>query len=226
MKISDLELQQLDVSIIIKYLDYSTKDLLYAKTIIEEDPQVQKLYKITHGHTLPGEQKDRNYDWNLDKNKHVFGKADNIEQDGAKKSLRTDMLFSEYPKTKIGEKRLEDYRQATSELLGKGKFKGTLNPSISADFTYGVKSMKDGTWNVGKCIFGDSESNLNNKNNLDTDIDLGKSVNLRSKNPKLHPNEKVDHNKIFGVPSVRYDLVEKEKKSVCDYKVFIYLIFM
>jgi hypothetical protein len=175
---------------------------------------------LTHGHTLPGEQKDRNYNWYVDKHNHVFGKGEQMEQDGAKKSLRTDLLFSEYPITNVGQKRLEDYRQATSDLLGKGKFKGTLNPNIPNGFSFGVKSMKEGTWNVGKCLTGDMDSKRADM--VVPDIDLGKSVNYRAKNTKLHPQHVDDNstsNRLFGVPTVRSDLPSKEKKSVSDLTV-------
>lgn len=114
---------------------------------------------------------------------------------------------------------MEDFRQATSELLGKGKFRGTLNPNIPNDFTFGIKTMKDSNWNVGKCLFGDSDAKT--KEMLTPDVDLEKSVNYRFKNPKLHPidKDKLDYSRMFGIPSVRSDLVEKERKSVCDYTV-------
>lgn len=31
------------------------------------------MYNKTHGDFAPGEQKDRGYNWNFDKNKHTFG---------------------------------------------------------------------------------------------------------------------------------------------------------
>ncbi len=159
------------------------------------------MYNFTHGLSEPGEQKDRNYQWPFEKNDHKFGKADYIEKDGAKKSLQTDLLYSDYPQTKIGTKRLEDFRQATASLIGRGKFKGTLNENISENFTFGVKTIKGDEWNVGKCLSGDSEKIT--KEMLEPDVDLGKSFNYTKKNPKLHPNKNIDYNRVFGVSSVK-----------------------
>ena len=198
---------------------YSSKDLIYARMNQQEDEKTLKMYQLTHGLTLPGEQKDRNYNWPVDKNNHIFGKGVVIEKDGAKKSLRTDLLESEYPKTKIGDKRLEDFRQATSDMLGKSKFKGTLNNSIPQDFTFGVKSLKENNWNVGKCLNGDP--NVLNDKMLEVDPDLGKSVTYRSKNTTIWP-KKTDYDRIFGVPCVRNDLKMKEQRSVCDLTVSIF----
>lgn len=175
------------------------------------------MYQLTHGLTLPGEQKDRNYNWPVDKNTFSFGKEEKIEQDGAKLSLRTDLLVSEYPITKIGDKRLEDFRQANSELLGRSKFRGTLSSQISDDFVFGVKSMKESNWNVGKCLSGDLEAKTQQM--LIHDPDLGKSVAFRQKNTKYHPNEEANYKRLFGVPSVRNDLRPKECKSVSDITV-------
>ena len=47
--------------------------------------------------------------------------------DGVKKSLRSDFLYNPYPQTKLVGKRLEDYRQATEDMLGKNKYYGTLD---------------------------------------------------------------------------------------------------
>ena len=174
-------------------------------------------YQKTHGLTNPGEQKLRNYNWPVDKNTHVFGIGETVERDGTKKSLRPDLQENECPITKIGDKRLEDFRQATNDMLGKGKFRGTLGSNIKPDYTFGVKSLKENNWNVGKCIFGDPE--LLTEKMVSTDSDLGKSFSYRSKNEKLHPSNK-EYNRLFGVPSVRTDLKQpKEMRSVCDLKV-------
>ena len=184
------------------------------------------MYNKTHNYTLPGEQKDREYNWPVDKNNFVFGKGDNIEADGVKKSLRTDLLFSEYPNTKIGDKRLEDFRQATSTLLGKGRFRGTMDTSkIPEDYTFGSKSIKnnDNTWNIAKCIHGDINSLKPEM--LEKDVDLGKSSLYKSKNSRLQPKTDIETKRIFGLPSVRSDLKPREKESVCNTIVSIYIIY-
>lgn len=188
----------------------------------EEDEKTKRMYQLSHGFSLPGEQKIRNYNWPVDPNNHVFGKGEYMEKDGTKKSLRPDLLESEYPKTKIGDKRLEDFRQATSDMLGRSKFKGSLRNDISPDFTFGVKSLKEDNWNVGKCINGDP--NVLTEKMLEVDPDLGKSFSYRFKSTSRHPTQDRDYTRIFGVPSVRNDLKPKDNKSMCDLTVSNILI--
>lgn len=133
------------------YVDYNCKDVLYNGQL-EEPKSVKDLYNKTHGLTDPGQQKDRHYKWNVDKNNFVFGKSQPLEVDGTKNSLRTDMLEAEYPKTKIVSKRLEDFKKATSDVVGKSKFKGTMNPNIDEDHTFGAKTIIGENWNVGKYL--------------------------------------------------------------------------
>jgi hypothetical protein len=181
-----------------------------------EDEKTRKMYQKTHGLTLPGEQKVRDYNWPVDKHKHVFGKPEHMEIDGCKKSLRPDILLNDYPATKLGDKRLEDFRQATSHMVGKSKFKGSLRNDLPEDFSFGSKSMKENAWNVGKCLNGDEES-LTDKM-LESDVDLGKSCLYRMKNPKCYPVHS-NYYKTFGVCSVRSDLKEPERRSVSDLNV-------
>lgn len=188
----------------------------------EETEKIRKMYQISHGLTLPGEQRQRNYKWPVDPFTHIFGKGEIIEKDGTKKSLRPDFLDSEYPKTKVGEKRLEDFRQASSDMLGKSKFKGSLRNDIDKEFTYGVKSLKENNWNVGKCINGDP-STLTEKM-LEKDSDLGKPFSYRFKKTS-HCHQSKDYCRMFGVPSVRNDLKPKENKSMCDLTVSETIIF-
>lgn len=182
------------------------------------------MYQFSHGLTNPGEQKLRNYNWPVDKNTHVFGKGEQIEREGTKKSLRPDLLVSEYPKTRVGEKRLEDFRQATSDMLGKTKYRGSLRNDLPPDHTFGVKSMKENNWNVGKCIYGDPNEITDKM--LEVDCDLGKSVSYRLKNTNLFPKLSSEYSRIYGVPSVRTDLKAKDLRSVCDLTVSFYCILL
>ena len=68
-----------------------------------------------------------------------------------------DNLYNPYPQTKLVGKRLEDYRQATEDLLGKSKFYGTLNPKFyDENHTFGKESKLGDELNVGICIHGNS----------------------------------------------------------------------
>lgn len=180
-----------------------------------EPEEVKTLYNKSHGLTDPGEQKKRNYTWYVDKDNHVFGKPEAMEFDGAKKSLCNDFLESQYPKTVVANKRLEDFRQATSDMVGRSKFKGTLHPSIDENHTFGAKSVLGGNWNVAKCIHGDPEEKTSK--HLEPDLDLGKPTLHRSKLQNAQPKD-IDPEKTFGVPSIRNDL-KRGKVSVADLTV-------
>ncbi len=175
------------------------------------------MYNRTHGLSDPGEQKDRGYNWPVDKHNFVFGKGDNMEADGAKKSLRADLLEANYPKTKIIDKRLEDYRQATSDVVGCSKFRGMMKCDIDPNHTFGKKSIIGDNWNVAKCMSGDIDKG---DKHYETDPDLGKSVLHRSKLQNVKPME-YDNNRTFGVPSVRVDLQKKQFMSVTNNTVVI-----
>ncbi len=188
----------------------NAKALIYSCPNLEESEETKKLYRTTHGFSNPGEQKDRNYNWKtIDKSNHIFGKPQEKEYNGAKNSLMTDFVDANYPKTKIVDKRLEDFRQATDDMLGTTKYKGTLNANLPEDHVFGVKSIKDDekNWNMGKCIQGELGKNIN------PDVDLGKSVVHKSKLSSVQPKEYIP-DKTFGVPSVRYDL-PKKKIEIC-----------
>lgn len=134
----------------------------------------------------------------------------------------TDFIEASYPKTKIVDKRLEDFRQATDEMIGKSKFKGTIRSDLDENFVFGVKSIKeDEMWNMGKCLHGDPYSNTALL--LEADKDLGKSALYKSKLSSVQPKE-YDPTKIFGVASIRYDLSKKKNPSVNDITVMINFI--
>lgn len=126
----------------------------------------------------------------------------------------SDYVESAYPKTKIVEKRLEDFRQATEDMLGTTKYKGTLNDNIPEDHIFGVKSIKDeeSNWNAGKCLYGEAGKII------EPDKDLGRSILHRSRLSARQPREYLPE-KTFGVPSVRYDLPKKKNVSVNDITV-------
>jgi hypothetical protein len=126
-------------------------------------------------------------------------------------------MEASYPKTKIVDKRLEDFRQATDEMIGKSKFKGTIRSDLDHNFVFGTKSIKgDEMWNMGKCLHGDPYTQTAIL--LEADKDLGKSILHKSKLGAVQPKE-YDPTKIFGVPSIRYDLNKNKNISVNDFTV-------
>jgi hypothetical protein len=195
---------------------FNAKELIYNCSLLKEPDDVKKLYYKTHGLTDPGEQSTRFYKWDFDPKKHKFGYFQEKEIDGVKKSLMTDNLYNPYPQTKLVGKRLEDYRQATEDLLGKSKFLGTLHPKCYDDnHTFGKESKLGDAWNAGRCIHGD-ESTVT-PNSVAADIDLGRDHHYALKLKTLQPIER-DPNKTYGVPSIRSDSPLKKLKSVTDIK--------
>ncbi len=194
----------------------NAKELIYNGAPLKESDEVKKLYYKTHGVTDPGEQSLRGFKFNVDPNEHKFGFFQEKERDGVKKSLGSDFLYNPYPQTKLVGKRLEDYRQATEDMLGKSKFMGTLAPKFyDNDHTFG-KSSNYKDWNASKCIHGDIYNNTS-QSNVEPDIDLGRDVHWKNKLKNLQPSQR-DKNRVYGVPSIRNDLPKKELKSVTDIK--------
>jgi hypothetical protein len=190
----------------------NAKEILYSNGELTETQDTKRLYNKTHGHTEPGEQRNRNYDWNIDKDNHVFGRPQVREFDGAKNTLMSDRQEGNFPKTVLVNKRSEDYRQATNDMLGKGKFRGTMNEQVvnNEGFAFGIRTINDGNdvWNVGKLIHG----NVNSQREVDPDIDLGKSTTYKSKLKTQVPHTP-DPRRSFGVPSIRNDIPKKTKES-------------
>lgn len=181
---------------------------------MNEDLKTTDLYRKTHGLTAPGEQKDRHYNWPVDKNNFQFGKTDKKELDGTKNSLCSDFLEAQYPSTKIVKKNLEDFRQATTDMVGIPRFKGTLSGTYADSFTFGKKSLAGVNWNVGKCIHGDPTLKM-----LEKEPDLSTTFQHRSKLKAIRESKSLDPNRIFGVPSIRADLAhkkDKDKSSISD----------
>lgn len=127
------------------------KETLYNPIHLKNTAEDLKRYLKTHGLSEPGYQKDREYNWPVDKRNFIFGKGEKKEYDGTQKSLKSDFLEGAYPRTRIVEKRYNDYSEASMDLLGKPKFRGTLHHSIDADYVFGKVKKKEGfISNAGK----------------------------------------------------------------------------
>ena len=218
------------------YIDM--KEIISNGDHIRETPETKKLYTKTHGLTDPGQQKERNYNWDntgLNPKQHVFGYGFEKEQDGAKKSLQTDYLNTNYMKTIIAKKSLEDFRQANCEMIGKTKFKGALRQDLPEGHTFGLQTIVGGGWNVGnysinkfkgKCLNGDLTNKKPDFNKPDIDL----STEQRFNKPRVQTAKPVNHdpNRIFGTPSIRKDINcpydNYEKKSLTNPNVNNYYI--
>jgi hypothetical protein len=192
---------------------YNAKEVIYNGCLLDEPEEVKAMYRKTHGFTEPGEQKDRNYSWKFNKTTHTFGKPQTLELDGAKKSLLMDQSEGLYPPTKLQNKHAEDFRQATTDIVGKSKYHGTLLPTLGPDHVFGVKNDFGNAWSAGKCINGDP-AEMTSKH-VECDPDLGRDFRYKSKLKNLKPIE-YDMNKVFGIPSIRRDLKKRCVTSVTD----------
>lgn len=87
----------------------STKEVLYQKGgAMEEKQEVQKMYRKTHGNFAPGEQRERDYQWTLDKTQHRFGYGEQKQENGAANSIHHERAEGSFPKTVIVKKTVED----------------------------------------------------------------------------------------------------------------------
>jgi len=193
----------------------SSKNLIYYGAS-DEPEEVKNLYYKSHGTTDPGKQNTRYYKWNFDPTTHTFGYSQKTEIDGAKNSLKTDNLTDPYPQTILTNKRVENFRAFNDPLLGKGKFRGSLNPKFyDENHVFGKESKLGDQWNAGRCIHGDETTTK--PEGLKPDEDLGRNWHYSCKLKSLRPTQ-IDSHRIFGVPSIRRDLPKRIVKSVTDVK--------
>ena len=184
------------------------KDVIAPDMPLEENPENKELYIKTHGCVLVGEQKDRKYDWNFNPRDHIFGKSKPIEENQTKKCIQSDFTEALFPKTRLVVKNVEDYRNFMKDPIGKVKNIGqTVVSHISSDHCFGYKPKNHDEWDASKCIRG-----APNTRNVDVDPDLGQTNRFGfRKTPK--PG---DENRVFGVPTIRNDVMPPKKKSVAD----------
>jgi hypothetical protein len=158
----------------------------------------------------PAYQKDRAYNWNVDKGKHRFGYAEQKVLNGAAHSLHPERKQGAFPKTVIVKKTVEDFKQVAHDILGKPKNLGQGAPPISPDQAFGVSTVGNDAWNAAKCIHGEPS-----EREVEPDHDLGRSTKPGCRN-ELREGE--DINRVFGTPTIRLDIPYKEKRSVADHQ--------
>lgn len=71
------------------------------------------MYNKTHGNFAPGEQKDRNYNWPVNKAQHRFGYGEQKFPNGAAMAIHNERFESAFPKTVIVKKTVEDHKAVT-----------------------------------------------------------------------------------------------------------------
>ena len=144
-----------------------------------ESQEVEAMYLKTHGDFAPGQQKQRGYNWPVDKNDHRFGYVENErELNGAAKCVQPERFGLSFPQTKILQKTVEDYVEVTKDELGKPK---NLGQKGETNKVFGTKIKKPGeedAWNAALCIHGDPAS----KTEIEPDKDLGRCTKINCTN--------------------------------------------
>lgn len=130
-------------------------------------PESEDIYIRSHGNYPPGAQKMRNYKWDYDPDRTVFGKkGDSIALNGVSKSVQ-DVLQGtlEDRGNLVNSKTVEDLR-GLGDLLGKPRNLGHKN-DLPDDFVFGCQSGKN-EWSAGQTIRGEYP--------MGDDPELGKSI--------------------------------------------------
>ena len=163
------------------------------------------MYLKSHLDYDPGEQKKRPYDWNVDPSDFRFGKvAKNIIHNEIKQVLAPESNSDKFPKTAIIQNNLNDYLDKKEDKLGKPANLG--QKQLAPDHVYGMR-IEANEWNAGKCLKGEAT-----EYDVKEDDGLGRCNKINCKNV---PKEG-DETRVFGVPTIRYDIKKPEKPSLAD----------
>ena len=178
-----------------------------------ETEQIRQIYLKSHQDYDPGEQKKRPYDWKVDPTDFRFGMvAKNIIHNEMKQVMAPEASSDQFPETKLIKKNLNDFFDKKDNKLGKPANLG--QKQLGSDHIYGMR-IEANEWDAGKCLKGDA-----NEYDVRQDDDLGRCSKIGSRNiPKQG-----DENRLFGVPSIRYDIQKPERQSVADPNVQSYVI--
>ncbi|CAD8058098.1 unnamed protein product [Paramecium sonneborni] len=184
--------------------EFTAKEVVFPPDAKRDDESVRLMYLKSHGNFEAGEQKNREYNWNVNPNEFRFGKKDEREQQQMKKILQHELTQNQYPKTTIISKNQEDWKNYNEDPLGKPKNQAQINSRMPTIFG---EMKKDEQWTAGQCINGQPT-----QKEVQPDIDLGKATKFGFRNqPK--PG---DETRTFGVPTIRNDILKTGMKSVAD----------
>ncbi len=159
----------------------AAKDLIFPSSHGDET-NGDELYKKSHGSYAPGEQKRRDYNWNIDPTQTRFGrKGDTIALNGISKNI-SDVLKGS-PLTNdasvVNIKKVEDFRNMGNQL-GQTKNLGQDSASRPRDMVYGkpsgIKGVSASDVIKGKYTPADTLP----------DRDLGKSITPGFRNVTLN----------------------------------------
>ena len=170
-----------------------------------EDEKVRQMYLKSHLDYDPGEQKKRPYNWNVDPSDFRFGKvAKNIIHAEMKQVISPESFNDQFPQTKLIQNNQHDYLDKKDDKLGKPANLG--QKQFGPDHVYGMR-IEGNEWNAGKCLKGEAT-----EFEVKEDDGLGRCNKLNCTNlPKQG-----DECRVFGVPTIRYDIKKPEKPSIAD----------
>jgi len=185
----------------------SAKQLLYA------DPQMKMGSKgvansgdaALRNITQP---RERNYDWSKtavrgNPQDFRFGKSEVGPHGPTGAQLTQDMIMRD--DTKTISKRVIDIRNRRNYPIGRARNAPENIASLPEDFVFGKPGNRDRSQSTKMCIHGFSPEDQM------PDKDLGVSRLKLKKGVKKHPEDRV-----FGVPSLRKDIIAPKIKSVAD----------
>jgi len=177
---------------------------------------VREQYKKSHASFAPGEQRRREYQWDtaqgvLDPSQFRFGRqGDATEHNAIYYALHPAQDPYVTQPARIVSKDLEDFKEVTTETLGKPKPVGHGDhPGPVPDDGFGLPSKRkgDGHWNARQCMEGEYSLEAQRP-----DVDLGQAIRPGWRN--LPPPD----DRSFGVPNVRTDVRAPRVRSVADHQ--------
>ncbi|GAQ80676.1 hypothetical protein KFL_000590290 [Klebsormidium nitens] len=187
-----------------------TKDVIFnAREGLDENEQTHNAYVKTHGDYGPGEQRRRNYDWDntpvKDPANHKFGVTDTEGRHCGGVAALLNHGEDDRLTAKIVDKKVEDFKAIDADELGRPKSL-CLGMERNEDHVFGMPTRRKEEWDAAQLIRGGYS-----EEQQQPDADLGRSVR------RNYTNGGDTHDRIFGVPTIRRDVVRHGKiRSVAD----------
>jgi hypothetical protein len=185
----------------------TAKEVLFPEQNPDNDENVKQLYIKSHGSYDAGERINRGYDWSktlIDPNNHRFGKHLSDEKNGVASCIHPDPFDK---KTSLNEEPAiisevhNRFIETTKYKIGKVKRSGDIE--FGEEYVFGKKTSGD-EWGAAECIKGDYTIE-----DQQPDKDLGKSLTPGYRNI-------FKEDRVFGCPTIRYDIKPPKKKSIAD----------
>jgi len=182
----------------------SSKNLLYP-TQTEDESKHSGMYTKSHGSYAPGEQRNRDYNWDktdINQVSHRFGKKEkNMLENGVALCMNPANDKS-VPKTRLVASKVENMKN-TKDQLGRARNLGMGSTTLTQEHIFGVQGTLD-SWDAQMCIQGDYTPE-----EQQPDTDLGVSATPGWRNTTVE-------SRAFGCPTLRTDIRNPAAKSVSD----------